>query len=216
MAGLGQKTKTQHLTENILGQHLALSVAAHLVRTQLVPEPFAVHDAQHLGEMVDVVARALARVAPLYVQDPGSGARRQLMESELDGRSLSSVSIKRADLRQAIAILKATGIPELQRERKRAEDPKRSAAPPANSLETMAEIEQLLRPPLVPQQVERANRLLVSIARNAPHGRVANLAMQLMSAVHELRGSEDVAPDVPLIVARLFAAMQEAEKSQDG
>jgi hypothetical protein len=47
----------------------------------------------------------------------------------------------------------------------------------------IAEVGTLLRPPLVREQVERANRLLVSLARNAPHGRVANLAMQLMNVV---------------------------------
>ncbi|HEX5767811.1 MAG TPA: hypothetical protein VFX94_06215, partial [Burkholderiales bacterium] len=123
-----RKSKTQQLTDSILGQHLALSVAAHLARTQLVPEPLAVYDSEHLSEMIDVVARALVRVAPLYVRDAGSGEPRELTAFELegaliaraatlltlkDGRSFSSASIKRADLRQAIVILKAVGVDEL-------------------------------------------------------------------------------------------------------
>src|SRR5687768_6703928 len=126
---MSQKSKTQHLTDSIIGQHLALSVAAHLARTQLVSDPLAIYDSQHLTDMIDIVAAAIAKVAPLYVQDPGSGTLRQLTESELegatvkrsatnlvlrDGRTLSSVSLKRVDLRQAIAILKAVGIPELR------------------------------------------------------------------------------------------------------
>ena len=81
-------------------------------------------------------------MAPLYVQDALAGSPRQLMEAELegakvkrgatvlalkDGRSLSGVSLKRAELRQAIAILKAVGVPELARARQ--EPPKPAPAP---------------------------------------------------------------------------------------
>lgn len=107
------------------GQHLALAIAAHLARTQLVPDPLNAYDAQHLRDSVEVVARALTRVAPLYVNGAADGELRQLSEAELegakvkngadtlvlrDGRAFSAVLIKRADLRQAIAILKAVGI----------------------------------------------------------------------------------------------------------
>jgi hypothetical protein len=222
---MGRKTKTQHLADSLLGQHLALSVAAHLARTQLVPDPLNVYDAQHVSEMVDVVANALARVAPLYAQDPASGAPRQLMEGELegarvkhgatvlvlkDGRTLSAVSIKRTDLRQAIAILKAVGTQELGR-RTPPEAPKPEPADRVARLRAeLAEIEGLLRQPLVPTQAERANALLVSIARNAPDGRISNLAMRLMSSVHEARDS--AAPDehqIDVMLARLRAALAE-------
>jgi hypothetical protein len=213
------------LADSLLGQHLALSVAAHLARTQLVPDPLSVYDAQHMSEMVDVVANALARVVPLYAQDPGNGAPRQLMEGEIegarvkrgatvlvlkDGRTLSAVSIKRADLRQAIAILKAVGIQELGR-RAPPEAPKPGPADRVARLRAaLAEIEGLLRLPLVPTQAERANALLVSVARNAPDGRIANLAMRLMSTVHEARDS--AAPDerqINVMLARLRAALHE-------
>jgi hypothetical protein len=229
-AAMSRKSKTQHLTDSIIGQHLALSVAAHLARTQLVSDPLAVYDAQHLTEMIDIVGAAIAKVAPLYVQDPGSGTLRPLTESELegatvkrsatnvvlrDGRTLSSVSIKRVDLRQAIAILKAVGIPELQPPRPVEEARARAPEPMAAPLETLAEIERLLRPPLVPAQIERANRLAVNIARSAPHGRIANLAMQLMSAVHEAsRGNGADEARVDLAMARLRAALSEAEKAK--
>src|SRR5919106_1044317 len=82
-----------------------------------------------------------------------------------DGRSLSGVSIKRVDLRQAIAILKALGIQELAPRQK----PEHPAAPAPEGLAelgaSLAEIEALLRLPLVPAQVERANRLIVVMAR---------------------------------------------------
>jgi hypothetical protein len=200
---LTRKSTTQRLTETILGQHLALSVAAHLARTQLVPDPLKVYDAQHIGDMVDIVANALARVAPLYVHD-GGGAPRQLTEGELegarvkrsamdlclkDGRTLSGISIKRADLRQAIAILKAVGIPELACSSRRPEPPKAQEPDRLGRLRArLAEIEKLLQ------------------------GCVANLAMRLMSAAHEACGA--AAPDhrqMGLMLARLRAALDEAE-----
>ena len=119
---MARKSKTQQLTEGIAGQHLALSVAAHLARTQLVPDPLKVYDGQHLTDMLDVVGLALARTAPLHVIDPAAGEPRQLTPRNRrgvakrgahlllkDGRTLAGVSIKRSDLRQAIAILKAVG-----------------------------------------------------------------------------------------------------------
>jgi hypothetical protein len=41
---MGRKSRTHHLAGQLSGQHLALSVAAHLARTQLVPEPLYVFD----------------------------------------------------------------------------------------------------------------------------------------------------------------------------
>jgi hypothetical protein len=222
---VGRKSKTRQLTDGILGQHLALSVAAHLARTQLVPEPLAVYDSQHMGEMIDIVARALAKVAPLYVRDAGSGEPRELSAAELegaaisraattlslrDGRSFSSVSIKRADLRQAIAILKAVGIEELAPRRKPEEPPRADARDRAAELRSrVAQIEALLRAPLIPDQVERANRLIVTTARQAPDGRVANLAMRLMSIVQESKGAEEPPAGLRAALLRLRSAVDE-------
>ena len=217
---MGRKSKTEQLIDSTLGQHLALSVAAHLARTQLVPDPLAVYDSQHLGEMVDIVARALAKVAPLWVRDAGSGQPRELSGAELesavisraatmltlkDGRGFSSVSIRRADLRQAIAVLKAIGISELA--------PHEGAEPPRSHgrAETLrarvVEIEALLRPPLLPDQVEHANHLIVATAREAPDGPVANLAMQLMSIVHESVGRAEMSAGLRLALERLRTAV---------
>lgn len=231
MSPMGRKSKTQELSESLLGQHLGLSVAAHLARTQLVPDPLAPYDGQHLSEMLDTVANALARVAPLHVQDVKGGAPRLLTEADLegarikrgatlivlkDGRSLSGVSIKRADLRQAIAILKAVGIQELTRNGKEPEPAK--VEEPRDRLAMLraelAHIESLLRPPLMPAQFDQANSAIVSIARNAPQGRISNVAMQLMSAVHEARSAENGDADAERIhlgLARLRAAIQDAE-----
>jgi hypothetical protein len=226
---MSRKSKTQHLTDSIIGQHLALSVAAHLARTQLVSDPLAIYDSQHLTDMIDVVGGAIAKVAPLYVQDPGSGTLRQLTESELegatvkrsatnlvlrDGRILSSVSLKRVDLRQAIAILKAVGIPELRSAQPAREPQAPAARPELNPTQRLDEIEKLLRPPLLTQQLQRANQMLVSIARNAPQGRVANLSMQLMSALHESEAPQELPEVVPLLLAQLRAALSEAEKAK--
>jgi hypothetical protein len=194
-------------------QHIALSVAAGLARTQLSPDPLKLHDASHLTEMLDIVARALAKVAPLYVREmPGADPRPLTAEEQESasirkgasvlvlkaGRTFSSVTMKRGDLRQAVAVLKAVGIPELavngQRE-----------LPPA--LAALEEIEILLRPPLVQAQLERANRLVLALARGSPQGHISNLAMQLMSCLHDAPESEALPDACWLILARLRAAL---------
>ena len=224
---MARKSRTEQLVNDIAGQHLALSVAAHLARTQLVPDPLSVYDGQHLSEMIQVVAGALARVAPLYVRDTAGADPRELTGAELegaaikrgatmlslaDGRTFSGVTVKRSDLRQAIAILKAVGIEELRFPQQPAE-PRAQESKNAKLLAQLAEVENLLRAPLVPEQVDRAGRQIISIAREAPHGRVANLAMRLMSALLESRGSEEPPPGVRAELARLRAAVEDVQRA---
>jgi hypothetical protein len=223
---MGRKSKTQQLVESSLGQHLALQVAAHLARTQLVPDPLGAHDGEHMSETLDVVADALAKVAPLHVQDAKATGARELTSAELegaaarrgatvlilkDGRTLSSVSMKRADLRQAIAILKTVGVPGLRGAPAKQPGAPKAAPPPL--AEQLTELESLLRVPLIEPHVEKASSLAVAIARHAPHGRVANLAMQLLSAVHEATREGEDADRVSVALARLCAAVQETEQS---
>src|SRR4026208_165872 len=125
---MARKSKTQQLAERVSGQHVSLAVAAPLARSQLVPEPLKAYDGQHLSDMLDVMAQALTRTAALHQIDAQTGLTRELSQAELegavakrgatvlvlkDGRTLSGVSVKRADLRQAIALLHTIGVPEL-------------------------------------------------------------------------------------------------------
>lgn len=225
---MATKPRTNPLAEAIARQHLALSVAAHLARTQLVPDPTRIYDLQHLSEMLNVVAASLARTAPLYVFDAPSGEPRQLTPEELEGasakrsanqlvlkngRALSGVSIRRADLRQAISALKASGLPEIvsQVAVPAAPNPRpKIELDPGALLARLGEIERWLAPPLLPAQIEQAKSAALFIARHAPHGRVANLAMQLMSALHEPRDAEDEAPGgYRMALARLRAALEQ-------
>ncbi len=222
------RRKTKQLTDGIVGQHLALSVAAGLARTQLVPDPQRIYDPQHLSDSLNHIARGLAKVAQLYVAIPGE-APRPLAPMELedahiqagatlvvlrDGRKLSAVSMKRADLRQAVAILKTIGMQEYAAH---------TASPPApepepervDPLAQLAEIERLLSAPLVAPQVKRANTLAVALARSAPQGRTANLAMQLVSAVHEVQSEQTQDTDrLKLALARLRDALDSEHTSQ--
>jgi hypothetical protein len=226
---MASTSKTRALTEGILGQHLGLAVAAHLARTQLVADAPSVYDGQHLSDMLNVIAVALARTAPLYVMDAATGQPRELVPGELegvrakgsatmlvlkDGRTLAGVSIRRADLRQAIAILKAVGLPELR--------PHLGATPSSASttrkpdaavkhtlIALLDEVEEMLKPPLLPSEVQRAKNAALFIARQTRDGRTANLAMQLMSALHESRGYDDVPGGYRMALARLRAALVE-------
>jgi hypothetical protein len=224
-----RKPKSQHLAEGISGQHVSLAVAAHLARSQLVPEPLKAYDGQHLAEMLDVMAQALTRSAALHQIDAQTGLTRELSPAELegavarrgatelvlkDGRTLSGVSVKRADLRQAIALLHTIGVPELAA----APPPAAAGKPVVNAngealRARLAEVENLLQPPLLPAQVERAKAGAVWIARHAPQGRVANLAMQLMSALHESQGGDDVPGGFRMALARLRAAFEETAQA---
>ena len=224
---MSRKSKTAQLTESIAGQHLALSVAAHLARTQLVPDPLKVYDAQHMGDMLNLVAMALARTSPLYVFDPHSGLARQLSSEELegakaqraatvlafrDGRMLGGVSMRRGDLRQAIAILKAIGLQEIAPQFAARTEPAAvthdAEADRRALVARLDELEELLKPPLVAQQVEKAKRAAVYIARHAREGQVANLAMQLMSALHDARADDEVPGGFRMALARLRAALE--------
>lgn len=214
------------------GEYLSLAVAAHLAGTQLLPQMYA---GKHVAEMLNIVALALARTAPIYLPDAHSGEPRQLAPHELegatvrsgaaqlvlqDGRALAGASLRRVELRQAIAMLKARGLrqfaPQLAAAIDQAKAPRvaEAPAPPRPAPEALRarleEVEALLAPPLLGTQVERAKAAAIWIARNAPQGRVANLAMQLMSA---LQDRHDAADEMPgghrMALARLRAALDE-------
>jgi hypothetical protein len=222
---MATKSNAQQLREDIVGQHLGLALAAHLARTQLLPDPTRVYDGQHLSEMLNVIAVALARTAPMYVMDAVIGEPRLLDPDDIegavakrsatvlvlkDGRALSGVSIRRADLRQAIAILKAVGLPELKPPL--TESPTTTPKPDIAEVQQtlialLDEVEEMMKPPLISGQVERAQIAALFIARHTPNGRVANLAMQLMSALYESRGYEHVPGGYRMALARLRSAL---------
>jgi hypothetical protein len=221
---VGRKSKSEHL-----GQHLALSVAAHLARTQLLTDPLVRYDDVDPLEMVDAVASALARVVPLYVHDAAVGAPRELSPSELegasvkrggnrltlkDGRSFGAVTVKRLELRQAIAILKAVGVPGLGAPATPEPLDAPAAARPADPRIEFAKIEALLDSPLDPRKLEEASRRLLAFARKAHQGRVANVATQLMSVLHEARTSASAAETIQPLLTLVRAAMEEAEKAK--
>ena len=56
-------------------------------------------------------------------------------------------------------------------------------------LASVKEMEELLQFPTVPGHIEKADKLALLIARNAPTGAIANLAMRAISEAHALRGA---------------------------
>jgi len=81
-------------------------------------------------------------------------------------------------------------------------------------LAQLKEAEELLRFPSVAGHVDRGTELLMSIARSAPGGGVANLAMQAISEANALRPSAlPLAADygkLNTILWRLRLALQQA------
>jgi hypothetical protein len=82
-------------------------------------------------------------------------------------------------------------------------------------LEKVAEIEQLVRPPLLPSQMDRVNALALAIVRSSPEDAIAHLAMRLLSAVHDARKAGESADNqaIALIVARMRDAIRDKDKN---
>jgi hypothetical protein len=68
----------------------------------------------------------------------------------------------------------------------------------------------MLEPPLLSIQVERAKAAAVWIARHAQHGHIANLAMQLMSALQVCSASED-GPGLRVPLVQLRNAIEDVK-----
>jgi hypothetical protein len=72
----------------------------------------------------------------------------------------------------------------------------------------LGEIERLVRPPVLPSQLERASALALSIARNAPDGVIAMLGTRLVRAIQDARAGENADNRaIALILARIRAAL---------
>jgi hypothetical protein len=217
------KAKTTRLAEGIRNQHVAMSVAAGLARAQLVPNPVGVYDARHLSEMLELMATAISRVAPVYAMNIRTGELRRLTGDELDGAAfqqgatalvlrdgttVASVSVTRGDLRHAVAVLKTIGFqPEPQARKADARPPA-----PASFAVPLTELVQLLRLPLAPAYIDKVNRLAMEIARAASSGPVVNHAMQLISALHHARVQGHARSNT--VDAALAALQQAIQKAQ--
>lgn len=57
----------------------------------------------------------------------------------------------------------------------------------SEGLAELDELEQLLQFPRVPGHIARANDIALAIARRAPRGHIAALAMRVLSEAHALR-----------------------------
>lgn len=215
------KDKTTRLAEGIRNQQVAMSVAAGIARAQLVPNPVDIYDARHLSEMLEVMAAAIARVAPIYAMNARTGEVRRLTEEELegasfargatalalkDGTTIAGVSITRGDLRHAVAVLKTIGF----QTQGNADKPEPARAGRFDA--RLAEIEQVLRLPLAPEYIDKVNRLAMDIVRAARIGPIVNHAMQLISALHHARVKmEKHSNAVDVALAALHLAIEKAK-----
>jgi hypothetical protein len=223
---MGRKPKKDQSTDITVGQHVAFPVAVQLATSELFEDQRSDSGAQHVGGMLDVIGNALVRVVPVYFQDAGLAKPRPLSQGELegsevmhsatvlllrDGRTLSTVWIKRRDLRRGIAVLRTTGISQLAGKR-----PGQPATQHEELLEKVSEIERLVRPPLLPSQVERVSTLAISIARSAPQGGIATHAVRLLGALYDARTAGENADTrgIALIVARMRDAIGDKEQNR--
>ena len=113
------------MVEKRTDEHIGLTTASGIAYDQLAAKSRGAYDAEHFNELLNRAAEALIRIAPVYLFDPVSGARRPLNHAELlnaqakraasvlvlaDGRELKDLSLLRSDLRTAITILKGAGL----------------------------------------------------------------------------------------------------------
>lgn len=107
--------------------HVALCAAAATVYGQLVTSR-DFYDVQHFNACLDLMASALARLAPVFATDEATGRQYRIDEMKMaegrfqrgatvlvlpDGTRLRGLSIPRKDARQAFLILKAIGVDAL-------------------------------------------------------------------------------------------------------
>ena len=219
---MGRKPKKDRSTDVNVGQHVLLPVAVQLASSKLLART---PDNALGGGILNVIGNALARVVPVYFQDPAVPKPRPLSEGELegsrvmdratmlvlkDGRTLTSVSIRRRDLRRGIAVLRTAGIPELSKG-----PAQKPAAPYPELMAKVAEMEELVRPPLLPSQLGRVHGVALSIARNTADDAIADLAIRLLSAVHDARSAGEIADSraIELLVARLRNVIRDKAKN---
>lgn len=114
--------KTNRASGN--GQTLALSTATAVVLFRLTGAQVDGRDDPETRKRLNVVARALANVAPIYVEEPPESAKElspfDLLQGEFrhgaqvfrthDGRELAGLTIERRDMLTAINLLQAAGI----------------------------------------------------------------------------------------------------------
>ena len=105
-------------------EHLALATAAVIVYQQVMETPLAYDSVAAMNEILHGVAHALSNVAPIYALDGDSAMPKQLEPIDLlrgefqrgatilrtpNGTEYRSLSIRRDDMRAAIAILRGAG-----------------------------------------------------------------------------------------------------------
>jgi hypothetical protein len=106
-------------------QHVALSTAAAVVYHQITGDTRDIQSADDVDEILNRVANAIANVAVIYTADRAAGGPRQVAPIELIhcrfergatvlrtsfGLEYRDLSIRRSDMRSALAILRGAGI----------------------------------------------------------------------------------------------------------
>ena len=122
------------MVEKRSDEHIGLNTASGIAYDQLAAKLRGAYDAEHFNDLLNRAAEALIRIAPVYLFDPVSGARRLLNQAELlnarvtraasvlilaDGREVKDLSLLRSDLRAAITILKGAGLTAFSPERQK-------------------------------------------------------------------------------------------------
>lgn len=76
----------------------------------------------------------------------------------------------------------------------------------------LRELEALMRAPMSHRDLEMAEGLVMYIARSAPNGQIANLSMQVMSALNQIRSEPGANETLEKTLSQLRSALGEAAR----
>lgn len=88
----------------------------------------------------------------------------------------------------------------------------RAKLAPNELMVRLSELEALRRVPMTSGKLELAEGLVMYIARSAPSGQIANLSMQVMSALNEIRSKPGANETLEKTLSQLRTSLSEAAR----
>jgi hypothetical protein len=88
----------------------------------------------------------------------------------------------------------------------------RAKLAPNELIVRLSELEALTRAPMGQRDLEKAEGLVMYIARSAPNGQIANLSMQVMSALNQFGSEPGAKETLEKALSQLRSALGEAAR----
>lgn len=86
----------------------------------------------------------------------------------------------------------------------------RAKLAPSELMVRLSELEALMRAPMADGNLEMAEDLVMYVARSAPNGQIANLSMQVLSALIQIRSNPGANETLEETLSQLRTSLSEA------